>query len=333
MSMNLTEVQPIGDALRHARRILLITHVAPDGDAIGSLLGMAWLLHGQGKDVTPACEDPVPALYSWLPGSEEVVQQGSGSYDLVLSLDCSDERRMGKVFEEEMAALPLVNIDHHVTNTLFGTLTWIDPLSVATAQMVLSLAGALGWEVTPAIATCLLTGMVTDTRSFRTSNVDGAAMRAAVQLMEAGASLSEITHRALDQRPVASVRLWGQAIEHLHLQDGLLWTEVTRDMRRRWAVDENGDSGLANFLSGVREAEIVVIFTERDDGTIDVGMRAMPGYDVSQVALELGGGGHPQASGCTLAGDLSQVKAGVLEAVRHSLNGQRQEKNLVASSG
>jgi bifunctional oligoribonuclease and PAP phosphatase NrnA len=333
MSMKAPDIQRVDELIRHARRILLVTHIAPDGDAIGSLLGTAEMLRTQGKDVTAACADPVPITYTWLPGSEIVMQQGSGTYDLIVSLDCSDERRMGKVFEAEMAMVPLINIDHHVTNTLFGTVNWIDPSSVATAQMVLALAGALGWEVTTPVATCLLTGMVTDTRSFRTSNVDDAAMRAALRLIEAGASLSEITHRVLDQRPLASVRLWGQAIEHLHLQEGLLWTEVTRDMRQQWAPGENGDSGLANFLSGVREAQVVVVFTERDDGTVDVGMRAEPGYDVSQVALELGGGGHPQASGCTLMGELPSIRERVLEAVQHSLASQRQKKDLAPSRG
>jgi phosphoesterase RecJ-like protein len=332
MSMNPTELTPIGEALRHVQRILLITHVAPDGDAIGSLLGMTWLLRGQGKDVTPACEDPVPSAYTWLPGSQDVVTAGTGSYDLVMSLDCSDERRMGKVFGEEVAGLPLINIDHHITNTYFGTIDWVEPLSVATAQMVLYLTNALDWEVSAAVATCLLTGMVTDTRSFRTSNVNDAAMRAAVQLMEAGASLSDITHRVLEQRPVSSVRLWGQAIESLHLEDGLLWTRVTRDMRQRWATGENGDSGLANFLSGVREADVVVVFTERDDETIDVGMRAAPGYDVSQVALQLGGGGHPQASGCSLTGNITDIESRVLQAIRRSLARQRQDRGLAPSS-
>jgi phosphoesterase RecJ-like protein len=333
MSMNPTEVPLIGEALCHVQRILLIAHVAPDGDAIGSLLGMAWLLRARGKDVTPACEDPVPDAYSWLPGSQDVVHKGTGSYDLVMSLDCSDLRRMGQVLDQRAIGLPLINIDHHVTNTLFGTVNWVEPTSVATSQMVLVLADTLGWEVSADVATCLLTGMVTDTRSFRTSNVDDEAMRAAVQLMEVGASLSDITHRVLEQRPVSSVRLWGQAIESLRLEDGLLWTEVTRDMRRRWVDGENGDSGLANFLSGVREADVVVVFTERDDGTIDVGMRAAPGFDVSQVAVQLGGGGHPQASGCSLSGNLADIKADVLQAVRHSLARQRQDKALGPASG
>jgi phosphoesterase RecJ-like protein len=209
-----------------------------------------------------------------------------------------------------------------VTNTRFGTVSWVDPQSVSTTQMILHLARTLDWEVTEPVAVCLLVGLVTDTRSFRTYNMDTAAMRTALRLMEAGASLNEITRRVLDQRLLASVRLWGQAIDHLQLEGGILWTEVTREMRQRWDLGENGDSGLANFLSGVRESNVVVVFTERDNGTIDVGMRSGPGWDVAQVALRLGGGGHPQAAGCTLEGGLEGVKGQVLAELRQSLRQQ-----------
>lgn len=320
MDPNLREA--ISAEIQQAQRILLVSHVGPDGDAIGSLLGLGLLLKAQGKAVTLACEDPVPESYRFLPGSEQVTRQIAGPYDLVISLDCSDRYRMGDVVPETLASSPLINIDHHVTNTLFGTVNWVDASAVATAQMVLTLADALGWFVTTPVAISLLNGLVTDTRSFRTSNVDTAAMRAVLRLMEAGASLPEITRQALEQRPLASVRLWAEAVQSLRLDDGILWTSVTQAMRHRWGMEEDGFSGLTNSLSGIREARVVVVFTERDDGLIDVGMRAAPGLDVAQAALRLGGGGHPQAAGCTLETDLQQAQERVLEEVRRSLRGQ-----------
>ena len=317
--MDPTLFDQIEELILSAQRILLVSHVAPDGDAIGSMLGLALLLREQGKELTLACEDPVPDLYTWLPGSDGIVCQASGPYDLIVSLDCSDRRRMGSIFHGSMADIPLLNIDHHVTNTLFGTVNWVDPSSVATTQMLLKLADALGWALSPPVADCLLNGMVTDTRSFRTYNVDAEAMRAVLRLMEAGAELNEIARKALDQRPLASVRLWGQAINGLQTDGEILWTQVTRAMRQRWGLGEDGDSGLANFLSGVRESKAVIVFTERDNGTIDVGMRSVPGYDVAKVAYRLGGGGHPQAAGCTLEGELAVVREQVLDEVRRGL--------------
>lgn len=309
----------VAELVHGARRILLVTHVAPDGDAIGSMLGLAWLLRAEGKVVTLFCEDAVPEVYAWLPGSAEIVHQAGDLHDLVISLDCSDERRMGDQLQQGLTGLPLVNIDHHVTNTCFGTVNWVDPSSASTTQMILELADSLGWQVPEPVAVCLLCGLVTDTRSFRTYNVDAAALEAALRLMQAGASLNELTRRVLGRRPLASVRLWGQAIDRLHLEGDILWTEVTKEMRLRWDLDEDGDSGLANFLSGVRESKVVVVFTERKNGTIDVGMRSVPGCDVAQVAFRLGGGGHPQAAGCTLDGNLADIRDRVLAEIRRAL--------------
>lgn len=322
MNPSLSDV--IGEWIDRSRRILLVTHVSPDGDAIGSLLGLAWLLReAKGdKDLTLAVEDPVPENYRFLPGSRDIVRQVSGSYDLVIALDCSDRHRMGNVYSAGPAALPLINIDHHVTNTHFGTINWVDPLHTATSQMILDLAEALGWNVTAPAAECLLTGLVTDTRSFRTSNVDTASVRAALRLMEAGASLPVIAHRALDRRSLASVRLWSQAIDRSQLEDGILWTWVTRAMRRQWGLSEGDSSGLTNFLSGVQEARIVAVFTERDNEAVDVGLRAVPGLDVAQAALKLGGGGHPQAAGCTLHGEPAVVENLVLTELRRCLQEQ-----------
>jgi phosphoesterase RecJ-like protein len=319
MNLQSSDAQRIHEILLSARRILLVTHVAPDGDAIGSLIGLGKMLSSQGKDVTLTCADPVPDMYDWLPGSGDVVRQASGTYDLIIALDCSDERRMGRVFDHPLTTIPLINIDHHVTNTNYGTVNWVDPSSVSTSQMVLALADALGWVLDQDVATCLLTGLVTDTQSFRTSNVDARAMRSALRLMEVGAPLADISRRTLSQRPLSTVRLWGEAVAGLTLDDGILWTEVTRAMRQRWSIDENETAGLSNLLSSVREGKVVIVFTERDDGSVDVGLRAVPGHDVSQVALRLGGGGHPQAAGCTLQGSLALVRKRVLAEVRSSL--------------
>ena len=317
--MNRKLREGIHELIEGASCILMVTHVAPDCDAIGSLLGLGGLLQDQSKELILACEDPVPKVCSWLPGSADIVQRTNKVFDLIIALDCSDERRMGRVYDHKPAEIPLLNIDHHVTNTNFGTLNWVEPICVSTTQMVLTLADALGWEVTQPVAVCLLSGLVTDTRSFRTANVDHAAMQAALRLMEAGASLAEITRQALGQQPLASLRMWGRAIDGLHLEDGILWTEVTRDMRQQWNLSEDGDSGLTNFLSGVREARIVVVFTERNNGIVDVGMRSVPGLDVAKVALKLGGGGHPQAAGCTLETSLPLARERVLAELKHSL--------------
>jgi bifunctional oligoribonuclease and PAP phosphatase NrnA len=321
--MNDSLVSAVERLITPAQRVLLIAHVSPDGDAIGSLLAMGSVLRDQGKQVVLACDDPAPDSAAWLPGADEVAHQADGSFDLVIALDCGDRSRMGRVYEDRFASLPLLNVDHHITNTRFGTVNWVDPSCAATSQIVLDLIQAQGWQVTEPMAVCLLAGIVTDTRSFRTSNVDAATLRAALQLMNTGASLSEVARLSVDSQPLARVRLFADAVNGLQLEDGILWARVTGAMRQRWAVSEKGSSGLSNYLAGVREAQVIVVFAEEDDGTVEVGFRAAPGYDVSQVAARLGGGGHPLAAGCTLVGDLEHVQSQVLTEVRLSLTEQR----------
>jgi len=311
-------LQAIDDRLRAAQQILVVTHVGPDGDAIGSLLGLGGLLAEQGKAATLACEDPVPEPYRFLSGSERVVQQLGTRPDLVFSVDCSDRSRLGESFAA-LEDVPLVNVDHHVTNTMFGDVNWVEPVCASTTQMLLELAEGLGWLLRPPVADCLLCGLVTDTRSFRTANVDGETLAAAQRLLAAGASLSHVARQALDLRSLASVRLWGEAMNALQLRDGILWTQVTRAMRQRWAVGDRDTSGLSSFLSGVREARIVAVFAEMDEGKVDVSLRAQPGLDVARVAFRLGGGGHPLAAGLTLKGDLNEVERRVLAELHRSL--------------
>jgi len=311
--------QQIAQRFHQAERPILICHFSPDGDALGSILGLALALQKINKAPDPVCQDPVPPTFSYLCGADQVRTQPSGEYDLIVSLDCSDVRRMGTPYQTlalQSKHIPIINIDHHVTNINFGELNWVDPTAVSSSEMVLELLETMGIPLDPNIATCLLTGIVSDTRSFRTSNISPKVMAAATRLMEAGASLAEITSQVFGHRPMAAVRLWAQALPETHLDDRILWSVVTQEMREQSSYDSNGDAGLASFLGDVKEADMTAVFTERENGEIDVSMRANPGWDVSQVALSLGGGGHPQAAGCTLKTTLQAAIDTVLPAIR-----------------
>jgi phosphoesterase RecJ-like protein len=311
--------QRICRRLQKAERPILICHLSPDGDALGATLGLLIALQKLGKHPTAACQDPVPATYRFLPSTDRMVCQPSGEYDLVVSLDCSDPRRMGMPYSNLISRdgrIPIVNIDHHVTNLNFGELNWVDATAVATAEMVLELVETMGVPVDVDLATCLLTGIVTDTRGFRTANTSPKVMASVTRLMEAGASLARITDQVFSRRPLSAVRLWEQALAQTYLDGRILWSVVTREMRTRSNYELNGNAGLVSFLSDVNEADIAVVFTEKDSGEIDVGIRANPGLDVSQVALSLGGGGHPRAAGCTLRITLQEAIDTVLPGLR-----------------
>jgi phosphoesterase RecJ-like protein len=172
------------------------------------------------------------------------------------------------------------------------------------------------------IAQCLLCGVVTDTRGFRTSNTTPRSLAIATRLMEAGADLNLVTEQALNRKPLAVLRLWGMALPRMQMRGRILWSTVTRQMREETGVNDNGDGGLVNVLVSANEADVAVVFTEREDNRVEVGMRAKPGFDVSQVALSLGGGGHPQAAGCVIKGSLEEVQELVLSALEESLRRQ-----------
>lgn len=319
------EVEAIAEAIHKAQHILLIAHVSPDGDAIGSLLGLGWALEGLGKEVILACEDPVPPQYRYLPGSERVVQKPDPTgVDLVISLDGSDLERMGKAYDaDRLRGVPLANVDHHVTNLRFGTWNWVDPSKAATAEMVLDLVDRLGVPLDGRIALCLLNGLVTDTLGFRTPNTGPGELAAAIRLMEAGAPLRRVMHYAFHRRPYTSIRLWGLALQTVHLDGRVVWAEITQEMQRLAGGGDVGNGSLVNFLIAAEEADVAVVFTETKDGQVEVGFRSVAGVDVSGVALSLGGGGHPQAAGCTLPGPLSEARERVLAALAQAIRDQR----------
>jgi len=330
--------------MRRARRILAMCHVSPDGDAIGSLLGLGWLMRelplelpgtdkgrasalspsdpDAGRAIVLACADAVPPQLRFLPGVGEITAKPpAGVYDVVVTLDASDPLRLGGIFRAEITgSTPIVNLDHHVTNLRFGTHNYVATSAAATSEVVVDLADALGIPIRKPAATCLLTGIVTDTLSFRTPSVTPRVLQMAARLMEAGADITEITERAMNSRPARAMRLWGLALSQLRCQGGVIWTSVSREMKAEAGAPEDGDSGLSSFLINAPEADVAAVFTEQPNGQVEVGLRSRPGFDVSQVALGLGGGGHPQAAGCIVAGPLEAAEARVV-ALLYALTG------------
>lgn len=308
----------IAGTLSRASHILAICHIAPDGDAIGSLLGLGWLLRATPSEgerrITLACADGVPVQYQFLPGSEEILMDPpSHSWDAIVALDSSDEQRLGACYRpDEYGRAPVLVLDHHITNLNFGTRNYVDVAAVATAQVIVDLADALRVPISPEAATCLLTGLVTDTLSFRTSNVTPEVFHVVARLMDAGANLYEITERALNQKPLSVMRLWGLALTGLRQEHSVVWTVISSEMRAQAGAPDTGDGGLASFLISAPEAKVAAVLSEKPDGQVEIGLRARNGLDVSHLALALGGGGHPQAAGCTILGPLADAEARLL---------------------
>jgi phosphoesterase RecJ-like protein len=321
--------------LEQARRLvqaaqhpLLISHVAPDGDAVGSLTGLGRALRQAGLVPTLACADPVPTRFNYVPDVEKIVQDIQVPFDLVISLDCSDMERLGRFTQmSTFGSVPLLNIDHHLTNLYFGDVDLVDALASSTAEVVLRLLDHMAIPLDADTATCLLTGIVTDTRGFRTSNVAAPVVEATLRLMQAGASLPYITHHSLNCRPLAAILLWREALSSLQVEGHVIWTSIPQAMRRATGYTGNGDAGLVSFLVSAEDADVAAVFVEREDGRVEVGLRAVPGFDVARVALQFGGGGHALAAGCTLPGPLEKAQAQMLKELRGVVQSQRRHQD------
>jgi phosphoesterase RecJ-like protein len=292
-----------------ASTILVLTHVGPDGDAIGSMLGLAHALQSLGKSVITAVDGGVPDDLTFIPGSESVHASLNGAaVDLAIAVDCGDEPRMGEVGQVALkSGAPLINLDHHGTNTLFGTANLVDLETVAAAEGVLDWLDHMGVDLDATTATCLLTGIVTDTLCFRTDNVTAETFGKTQRLMARGASLAEIVQRTVSRKSYAGLRLWAQVMPTVRLEDHVIWAVITQAMFKAVNYPSWDDAGLVSMLAQTEGAYISAVFKEKPDGGIEIGFRAVPGFDTAGVAVVLGGGGHRLASGATVAEPLDTL--------------------------
>ncbi len=230
-----------------------------------------------------------------------------------------------------------INIDHHVTNLNFGRINYVAPEAQATAAILGENLETWGLPVTDQIAKGLLNGIVSDTIGFRTSNVTSNTLRLAAWLMDRGANLAELYNRAIVRRTFEAAQYWAQGLTKLKRDNRLVWTTLTLTDRGAASYSGNDDADLVNVISAIDETDIGVIFVEQRDNRVKVSWRAQPGWDVSQMALQFGGGGHPAASGADISGSLADVQSRVLTATRQLLangsNGKKHTDNQPATTG
>jgi phosphoesterase RecJ-like protein len=314
----------IQQALESANSLLVVSHIRPDGDAIGSLLGLGLALREIGKEVQMVSADGVPAAYQHLPGGDLVIKHPKGTFDMVIVLDCSDLKRVGNALNGYHA--PDVNIDHHVTNLNFAKYNLVDKKAVATTEILAVNFSKWNLPITQSIATVLLTGLLTDTLGFRTSNMTPQALRVAADLMELGADMPELYSQVLIQRSYEAVRFWGRGLTNINRDGSIIWTSLTLEDRKSAGYSGRDDADLINVLSSINDALIAIIFVEQPKGGIKVSWRAQPGYDISHIAQFFGGGGHPAAAGAEIPGSVGDVIGDVLQKTTEYLDSVEQTK-------
>lgn len=299
--------------LRESRRVVITSHTNPDGDAIGTELGLARLLRGLGKHVQVWNRDATPSIFAALDGADRIhvgesSPHGDDRVDLVVFLECPTLERCG--LEAALAGLPAINLDHHLGNAGYGAVNWVDTRSPAVGEMVFRLAEAMGLAVDATTADLLLLALVSDTGSFKYSNATPEAFEVASRMVRAGASPERVARVLYDQRPLASLRLLAEATASLELAaDGAIATVLlTKEMESRAGAARGDSEGLIDNFRSLDGVQAVALLRQIEGGQVKVSLRSRGLVDVERIARGRAGGGHRNAAGCTVAGRIEEVR-------------------------
>ncbi len=321
--IDLIEVDPIAtilDVLRRGERFMVCSHSRPDGDAVGSMLAMGMLLGWMGKRADLVAADRIPSIYRRLPGAEGIrnAMRVHGPYDAVILLECDGlERTRLRGLESFLH----INIDHHATGRRFGAVNWIDRQAASVGEMVLRLIKAAGAAVTPEMAACLYTTLLTDTGGFCYGATRASTFGLAQELTLAGADPVKIAQDVYFSTATSKLLLLGAALNNLKREGRLAWLWVThQDMVRTCAAEEDCE-GIVNYAISIAGVEAAVFLRELPDHRIRLSLRSKGRVNVSTIAARLGGGGHDNAAGLTLDGPIDRALEEILMELRPRVAG------------
>ena len=310
-------ISGIRDAIRQRQRFLLTSHARPDGDSIGSQLAMAFALDALGKDVRIVNADAAPDHYQDFPGMDRIRIAASADVsdvDAVIVMECGDLARTGVAGLEHPF---VINIDHHLGNTMYGAVNWFDGSAAACGEMVFDVIRALDVPLAVEIATHIYLAILTDTGSFHHSNITPRTFDICRQTVEAGVNPAAMARRVFDSNSVGKLKLIGALLESMELADDgrLAILHMDDGMLEACGCTNNDTEGLINLPLTAREIQAVVFFKVAPDHAVRVSMRSKYDVDVRKVANAFGGGGHKNASGFTVQGQLADVRTGILKRI------------------
>ncbi|HLC49149.1 MAG TPA: bifunctional oligoribonuclease/PAP phosphatase NrnA [Candidatus Andersenbacteria bacterium] len=304
-------VRAIADTIKTAKKVLIGTHEHPDGDALGSSLGLLHALESKGITATVYIPDPAADFFQFIPGFEKLTttKPNIDDFDTVILLDYTQLYRTH--LEQEVTGKPrVISIDHHYDNTKQAAINLIVPEAAATAHILFPLLFALDIAITPNIATCLLTGIFTDTGSFMHDSVTPEILQISSYLMQKGARLSHIAHETYQKKELSGLQIWGRALSRILIskKTGAAVSIITKEDLEECNATLDDLSGVVSMLNALPETTFAMLLVEYEYGKIKGSLRSEPnkGVDVSKIAKRLGGGGHKLASGFEVYGHLVQ---------------------------
>jgi bifunctional oligoribonuclease and PAP phosphatase NrnA len=314
----------IAGAINRAKRIVILSHVRPDCDAIGSQLALLLSIQQLGKEVKAWNEDGLPESYRFLEKSN-LIQQPPGEpeeFDLAIALDTASQQRLGTTLHAIRHANQWINIDHHASNPGYGDLVYIDTVAPATGQIVYEFIRTQKLPFSRAAADALYAAISTDTGSFRYSNTTARTFEIAGELIRSGARAATIANKLYESYPKRRVQLLGQLLPQasFDLDDRVASMSLTNELKERLQIQPDDIDGLIDYVRAVDTVVVAVFFEELADGKIRLSMRSKDDrVDVNKICGEFGGGGHPRAAGARIRGNMEEVRSKVLKRVSHEI--------------
>jgi len=310
-------------SIREVPEAALFSHVSPDGDCLGSMLALGIALESIGKKVSYYNTSPLPANLKFLPGIERISQHIPDNLpENLIFIDCADIERVDSYLKNFFPTRTIFNIDHHVSNTLFGTYNYVDVTAAATGEIVYNLLKKLKIPISKEIAINLYTAIITDTGRFSFSNTTAKSFKIAAQLVKTGIDLVTINNILFERKSFAQIRLLHKALSNLVLlQNGQVAVIVlSREDFEETSAEENLSEGLVNYARNIENVEAAVLLKELDNNEIKVSFRSNSWLDVNKIASKFGGGGHVRAAGCTINLPLSEATQRVVLAIEEALS-------------
>ncbi len=309
------------ELIENKQNFAITTHVRPDGDGIGSSLGLCWLLRSLGKQAEVIVSDGIPAAYHTLPGANEIVRVAeiNGQYDAVFVIECSDvERPNIKGLDEQFT----VNIDHHTTCEHFGSINWIDPTASAVGEMIYNLCKAIGGRISKEIAECLYLALVTDTGSFHFPNTTERTLKVASELVKAGVKPAQISEAIYNSYPWSRIELMGKVLATVKRDKSgrVAWMRQTIEMRETSAMADGDNNGFVNIPLAAKEIVASVYMREVKPNFYRVSLRSKGDINVARIAEKFDGGGHKNAAGCRVEGNWDECESRIVAAVSEAVN-------------
>jgi phosphoesterase RecJ-like protein len=307
----------IKNAINNAKTALIVSHVDPDGDSIGSMIALGIVLEKLGIEVALYSQDGVPRTYRFLPGIEKVKNKVTQNqhYDLLIAVDSSDIRRLGDKIEPRNIAKLIVNIDHHIDNTKYGDINCVQKSS-STAELVYEIIKFLKIKIDRQVAENLYVALITDTGNYRYENTTAETFIMAQDMLKAGVDTHALTTRIYDNKSVAGIRVQAKALTTLEISPDrkVAWAVVTQKMMESVGAKGEDLIGLVDQIRSVEGIEVAVLFRE-ENGKVKVNLRSKEDISVSEIAKKFGGGGHLKAAGTTIDGDIQKVKHQVISEI------------------